>query len=54
MASAAAAASAAETTLAVRGASTCSRAAVADEGEKNKGENDLPGSYHLGRASQTQ
>ena len=53
MASATAAASTAETTLVVRGASTYSRAAIANKGEKNKGENDLLGSYYLGRASQT-
>lgn len=54
MASAAAAASAVETTLAVYGASTCSYATVTNKGEKNKGENDLLGSYYLGHTSQTQ
>ena len=51
MASATAAASAVETTLVVRGASTCSRATIANKGEKNKGKNDLLGSYYLGYAS---
>ena len=51
MVSATAAASTAETTLAVRGTSTCSRATITNKGEKNKGENDLPGSYYLGYAS---
>ena len=51
MASAAATASAIETTLVVCSTSTYSYAAITNKGEKNKGKNDLLGSYYLGYIS---
>ena len=42
------------TTLIVHNANAHFYTAAANKGKKNKGENDLLGSYYLGRVSQTQ